>query len=95
MIDLNGLSNGQYCVNKNITFKTSILRSDLCDYSNVCIVVKRAIDLLAAAANGSDKTQKNVTFKNNASFRLFTSKINSTLIDSAEDLDIVVPNAEI
>ena len=28
------LSRGQYSVNKNIRFKTSMLRSDLCDYSD-------------------------------------------------------------
>ena len=30
-------------------------------------------------------------FKNNAPFRSCISKINSTLIDNAEDLDIVMP----
>ena len=46
-----------------------MLRSDLCDYSDACIVVKGTIDLLAAAANENDKAQKNVAFKNNAPFR--------------------------
>ena len=32
-IKVNKLSNGQYSVNKNIRFNTSILRPDLCDYS--------------------------------------------------------------
>ena len=45
-----------------------MLRSYLCDYSYVYIVVKGAIDLLAAA-NENDKTQKNIAFKNNAPFR--------------------------
>ena len=39
-IKVNNLSSRQYCANKNIRFKTSMLRSDLCDYSNVCIVSK-------------------------------------------------------
>ena len=30
-IEVNDLSVGQYSVNKNIRFKTSLLRSDLCD----------------------------------------------------------------
>ena len=79
-------------MDKNIKFKTSMLRLDLCDYSDVYIVVKRTIDLLAAAAaaHGIEKTQKNVAFKNNAPFRSCISKINSTLIDNAEDLDIVM-----
>ena len=48
-----------------------MLRSDLCDH----IVVKGAIDFLAAAANEHDKAQKNITFKNYAAFMLCISKI--------------------
>ena len=40
-IEVNDLSGGQYSVNKNINFKTPMLRSDLCGYSNVYIVMKR------------------------------------------------------
>ena len=36
----NDLLSGQNSVNKNIRFKTSMLRSDLCDYSDTYIVVK-------------------------------------------------------
>ena len=42
-IKVNYLSNGQYFVNKNIEFKTPVLRSDLYDYSDAYIVVKRRI----------------------------------------------------
>ena len=51
LVKVNDLSSGQYSVNKNISFKTSMLRSDLCDYSDAYIVVKGTTDLLAAAAN--------------------------------------------
>ena len=37
------------------------------------------------------KKRKKLTFKNNAPFRSCISKINNTFIDSAEDLDIVMP----
>ena len=50
-IEVNYLSSGQYSVNKNIRFKTSVLRSHLCDYSDAYIVVKGTIDLLDAAEN--------------------------------------------
>ena len=90
-VEINDLSSGQYSVNKNIRFKTSVLRSYLCDYSDAYIVVKGTIDLLAAAANEIDKVKKDVVFKNNAPFRSCISKINSTLIDNAEDLDIAIP----
>ena len=52
---------------------------------------KGAIDLLAAAANENDKAGKYVVFKNNAPIRSCISKINSTLIDNAEGLDIIMP----
>ena len=54
-IEVNDLSSGQYSIDKSLRFKTSVLRSDLCDYSDVYIVVKGTIDLLAAAANQNDK----------------------------------------
>ena len=65
----------------------------MCNYSGVYIVVKEAIDLLAAAANKNDEAQKDVLFKNNLLFRSYQklTKINSTLIENAEGLDIVMP----
>ena len=92
-IKINDLSSDQYSVNKNLRFKTSILRSGLCEYSDAHVVVKGTTDLLpaAAAANESDKTEKNVAFKNNAPFRSCISKVNSILIDNAGDLDIIMP----
>ena len=36
-IEVNDLSSGQYSANKNIRCKTSMLRSDLCDYSDAYI----------------------------------------------------------
>ena len=68
-----------------------MLKSNLCDYSDVYIVVKGGIDLLAAGANENDKAEKNVAFKNNAPFRSCISKINSTLIENADDIDKVMP----
>ena len=68
-----------------------MIKSSLCDYKDASIIVKGSIDLLASAANENDKAQKNVTFKYNATFRSCISKVNSTLIDNALDLDIVMP----
>ena len=44
-IQVNDLSGSKYSVNKNIKFKTLTLRSDLCDYSDAYIAVKRIIDI--------------------------------------------------
>ena len=41
-------------------FKNSMLRSDLCDYSDEYIVVKWKIILLASASNENDKAEKNL-----------------------------------
>ena len=67
-----------------------MLRSNLCDYSDVYIVVKGTVDLLASATNENDQAEIEVAFKNNALFRSRISKIKNTLIDN-EDLDIVIP----
>ena len=64
-----------------------MLKSNLCDYSESYILKKDTIDLLAAAALENDKAQKKIAFKNNARFRLRTSKVYSTLIDNAEDFN--------
>ena len=56
-VKLNDLSSGQYSVNKNIRFKTSMLKSDSYHYSDLYTIVKGKIDVLAAA-NENDKAQK-------------------------------------
>ena len=43
--DQSGSADDRYKTNKQIRFKTSMLRSDLCDYSDVYIVVKGDITL--------------------------------------------------
>ena len=68
-IEGNDLSGGQYSVNKNIRFKTPILRLNLCDYSDTYTIVKGTVDLLASAANKNDKAEKEVQFKNNTPFK--------------------------
>ena len=42
-IEINNLLSGQYSASKNIRFKTSILRSNIFDYSDVYIAVKERI----------------------------------------------------
>ena len=66
-----------------------MLKLDLCDYSDVYIVVKRAI---TGEGDDNDKTRnKKLIFKTNAPFRSCISKIDNTFINNAEDLDIVMP----
>ena len=39
-VEINDESRGTYSVNRQINFKTSMLRSSLCDYSDTYILVK-------------------------------------------------------
>ena len=65
-----------------------MLQSDLCDYSDAYIVVKGTIAVTNPDNNAYDKK---LAFKNNASVISWISKTNNTLIDNAEDLNIVMP----
>ena len=53
LIGVNNLLGGQYSVNRNVRFKTPILRSNLDDYGDTYIAVKGTVDLLAAASNNA------------------------------------------
>ena len=66
-VKVNDLSSGQYSANKNIMFKTSVLRSDLCDYSDANILVKGRTSV--AGNNNANRRNEKLTFKNNALFR--------------------------
>ena len=65
-----------------------MLRSDLCDCSNGYIVVKGKITVTNPNNNAYGKK---LALKNNSPFLRCISKMNNTLIDNAEDLDIVMP----
>ena len=45
MGQVNDLSSGQYSVSKNVRFKTSMLRSELCNYSDAYIVMEERISI--------------------------------------------------
>ena len=69
-----------------------MLRSDLCDFSDAYIVVKRSITLAKTDRRRFiDIRNRFLAFKNNAPFTNCISKINNVLIDNAEDLDVVMP----
>ena len=48
-----------YTVNKQIKFKTSILRSSLCDYSDAYVLVKGNISVNNTAGAGADANNTN------------------------------------
>ena len=89
--DQSGSADDRYKPNKQVRFKTSILRSDLCDYSDAYIVVKGDITLTKTNGRGIiDIRNRFLAFKNNAPLTNCVSKIYNVLIDNAEDLDVVM-----
>ena len=88
-VEINDNIRGAYSPNKQIRFKTAMLRSSLCDYSDAYILVKGNITVNNNAA--ANNTGKKVTFKTCALFTNCISKINNTQIDHAEYTDIVMP----
>ena len=55
-VKVNDLSSVQYSLNKNVGFKLSMLRSDLCNYSDAYIVVKGRISF--TGTNGVNRRNK-------------------------------------
>ena len=73
-----------YNENKSIRFKTPMLRSNLCDYSDAYILVKSTITVngvLNGAENDITRRNRPLTLKNNAPFVSCITRI----------IDIVIP----
>ena len=87
-IRFNSLSN-TYNENKSIRFKTPMLRSDLCDYSDAYILINGIITV--AGNHPRDRQNRPVILKNNAPFVSCITRINGELIEDADDLDILMP----
>ena len=90
--EINDESRGAYSANRQINFKTSMLRFILYDCSDAYVLFKGNIAVNNTAAEGAaaNNTNKKVIFKNCAPFTGCISKINSTQVDNAEDVDIVM-----
>ena len=93
-VGINDDSRGKY-TNADVKFKTTMLKSDLCDYADAYIFVKGTITIAGAGADAAarqlDERNKGVIFKNCAPFTKCISRINNTDIDNAQDIDIVMP----
>ena len=90
-IEVHDKSEGGNNTNKQIRFQVSMLQSDLCDYSDVYIVVKGTITVQTENNRAIDGYHRNIILKNNAPFINCISKTIKVLIDNAEDLDIAMP----
>ena len=93
-VEINDKSRGSFA-NSDIKFKTTMLRSNLCDYADSYILVKGTVTVTGVGndddARQRDERNKGVTFKNCTPFTKCISRINNTGIDNAQDIDIVMP----
>ena len=88
-IEVQNQSGNTYNTSKPIRFKTSMLRSDLCDYSDAYVWTKGKITVIDP--NNNANLDRRLTLKNNEPFISCISKINGELVENAEDLNIVIP----
>ena len=78
-----------YNVKSNIRFKTTMLKSSLCNYSGLYILVKGRITITGAEADAAaiqtNERNKRVIFKNCAPSINCKTEINNTQIDNTKD----------
>ena len=92
-VETSAESRGMYNTNSQIRFKTSMLRTSLCDYIDAYIFVKGTITVPNTAATdaGANNTNKKVIFKNCAPFTGCISRMSNTRTDDAQYTDVVMP----
>ena len=93
-VEINDESRGTYNqIGNQIKFKTSMIRSNLCDFSDAYIHVQGTIEIVNTATEGANPNNRNkkIKFKNCAPFINCISRINNTKVDDAHDIDVVLP----
>ena len=92
-VEINDESRGTYNTNNQIRFKTSMLRTSLCDYSNAYILVKGTITVANTATADADanNTIKKVIYENCAPFTSRICRINNTQLDDPQYIDVIMP----
>ena len=81
---INDQANANYSEGNKVKYSTEVLKSNLCDYNDVYVLVKGDINI----TGGNLATE--IAFKNCAPFIKCITKINGTTVDYAEDLDLVM-----
>ena len=91
--EINDDSRVIYNKDRQIKFKTSMLKSGLFGYSDAHILVKRTITTapIPPPVANPNNNDKEVLFKNCAPFTDCTSDIYNTQINNAKDIDVVMP----
>ena len=92
MAEISDDSRGTYNTNSQVRFKTSVIRSSLCDYSGAYIRVKGTITVALVAANAQPQNvAKKVVFEICAPFIDFINEINKTQIDDVKYKYVIMP----
>ena len=78
-------SEGNYLPDNEIKLLSSLLESNLCDYSDAYILITGNINV----AGGGNNTK--VAFKNCAPSKTCRTEINQTFVDDAEHINIAIP----
>ena len=85
-IEINDESRGGYTTGSDIKFKTAMIKSILCDYTDAFILVKGTITINAsgddAAARRAHERNKDLIFRNGTPFTKCISKINDMEVDN-------------
>ena len=91
-VEINYESRGTYNTKAQTKFKTTMLKSSLCDYSDAYILVKgnMTVNNTAGASTAANNTNKKVIFKNCTPFTDCISEINNIQVDSAKYIDRVM-----
>ena len=96
-IEIFDQSNGTYNKNKDIRFNTSQMRNDFCDFNEACIAVTGKITATSANLPNNINPPNNIVYSRKvalentpAPFFNCVLKINSQLIEDAQDLDLVI-----
>ena len=87
---VNDNARGPFNSNSQTNFKTWMLKSSSCNYSDAYIIVKRTISTEGQAENNPNNSNEKVVFKNCASFTDSRSEITNIWIDNAEEIDVVI-----
>ena len=89
-VEINDHARGTYSKDSQIKFRTSMLKSSLCDYSDAYRLVKGIISITAQTGDNPNYRNNEVVFKNCASFTDCLSEIKNTQIDNAKYSDVVM-----
>ena len=90
-LEINDDSRGTCNTNSQIKFKTSMLWSSLCDYSDAYILAKRTISIAQILTpTQPENIHKKVVFKNCGPFTDCLSETNNTQMDNAKYIDVIM-----